>query len=502
MTLQQAIGIYVRKSSNKQSELTLPAQERLIRAFLAHQQLCSPKTMVYQDILSGTRPDRAGYQQMLADARAGRISMVVFHKINRFGRDVVEGLQAMHALRSLGIEIRIVDLPTLDVRKPEGAFIFTFLLGQGQYEVENLGQESRKGMEEKVQGGGWTFLAPDGYSNLREEIAPRKVRSWVAIDRPRAAIIRLIYRWYATGTMTLADLVTRLEQLHSNRIARGKHGCRARRGGAWYPQQLWQILKNRFYIGEIRVQAWTYTGLGTHPPIISLALFQRVQDTLADRHQDTTRKHHYLLQGRLWIQQIPLFCTQVVRRQRVYQYYYHRLPNRKRVYYLADPIDQQVISAIYAHLATLGDDPAHTLVQRFNQTATQRQAELSTQITNLQAARSRLMHFATRGRFTEAEVDAEMNQLEHEHFWLQAEQQQIDQLIEMQTMVVADMMTIINTFQQWDRVSPEQQYTAIKQCVARVVLSADQMVERVQWQSLWQLLWYPDLPREWDANPG
>ncbi len=99
---------------------------------------------------------------MLADARSGKLRMLVFHKVNRFGRDAAEGLATVQELRKLGVEIRVADLPTLDLRTPEGMFIFTFLLGQGQYEVENLGSEARKGMQEKLEQGDGHFVRPMG----------------------------------------------------------------------------------------------------------------------------------------------------------------------------------------------------------------------------------------------------------------------------------------------------------------------------------------------------
>lgn len=249
------VGIYTRKSSNKQGELSLPAQERICRKVIV-EPLDLPVYRVYKDILSGQRPDRTDYQEMLADARSGKLRMVVFHKVNRFGRDAAEGLTAIQELRKLGVEIRIADLPTLDLRKPEGMFIFTFLLGQGQYEVENLGNEARKGMQEKVEQGGWPFLAPDGYQNCREEIGRRKFRSWIAVDRHRAAVVRLMFLWYKRGDTTLQGVVRRLSQLHNQREARGKSGCLRRSGKRWNAQTVHHMLTNRFYAGEIAVEGW------------------------------------------------------------------------------------------------------------------------------------------------------------------------------------------------------------------------------------------------------
>ena len=234
-----------------QGELSLPAQERIIRASLA--ETGQGVYRVYRDILSGTRPDRSDYQQMLADARAGKLTMVAFHKVNRFGRDVAEGLAAVNELRRLGVKVRIADLPTLDIEKPEGMLIFTILLGQGQYEVENLGSEAIKGMREMVLAGGWPFTAPDGYQNCREYLNSHRRRCWVAVDRKRAAIIRLVYRWYARGNSTLESIAHALGRLHEQRIAQGKFGCCSERGQVWRPARLWVILTNPFYAGDCRL---------------------------------------------------------------------------------------------------------------------------------------------------------------------------------------------------------------------------------------------------------
>lgn len=48
----------------------------------------------YCDILTGTTSKRADYQQMLADAEAGKFSHLALYRADRFGRNAVEGLQA------------------------------------------------------------------------------------------------------------------------------------------------------------------------------------------------------------------------------------------------------------------------------------------------------------------------------------------------------------------------------------------------------------------------
>ena len=322
-----------------------------------------PVYSIYRDILSGQRPDRSGYQQMLADARAGKLRMVAFHKVNRFGRNTAEGLMAIEELRKLGVEVRVADVPSLDIRKPEGMFLFTFLLSQGQYEVENLGTESRKGMQEKLEQGGWPFLAPDGYRNCREEVAPRKFRAWVAIDRQRGALIRLMFRWYERDqTMTCTRIGRRLNQLHKERVARGKSGCLRRSGSLWNREAVWRALTNRFYIGEVTAKAWNYTGVGSHPPLIRRTQFDRVQQILEAHERGPIERHNYLLQNLLVFDNgSPLCCTTIQRQDRLYHYYYQLKSSSPRRYYTAEPIEQQVVERSQAQIARMGSDPAGVL---------------------------------------------------------------------------------------------------------------------------------------------
>ena len=72
-----------------------------------------PLKREYRDMLTGTTPNRADYQQMLADAEAGQFSHLGLYRADRFGRNTVEGLQAATKLISLGIKIRVAHMPSL-----------------------------------------------------------------------------------------------------------------------------------------------------------------------------------------------------------------------------------------------------------------------------------------------------------------------------------------------------------------------------------------------------
>src|SRR5690242_3030359 len=81
-------GIYTRRSRDDQSSYSPAAQERIARA--ACETLGLRVAALYlDDDYSGTNDARPGFAQMLGDARAGRIKVVVVPKMDRFARDVI-----------------------------------------------------------------------------------------------------------------------------------------------------------------------------------------------------------------------------------------------------------------------------------------------------------------------------------------------------------------------------------------------------------------------------
>lgn len=484
--VDRGVGIYVRKSSEKQGELSLPAQERLIRA-----QIIEPAKLpvyaVYEDILSGTRPDRSGYQQMLADARAGKLTAVAFHKVNRFGRNAAEGLMAVEELRSLGVAIRIADLPNLDISRPEGMFIFTFLLGQGQYEVENLGSEAKKGMQEKLWRGGWPFRAPDGYVNLREEVAPRKFRAWLGVERRRAAIVRLMYLLYAPGTRSLTDVARHLNRLHRQRLARGRPGCAQQSGSPWSARRIWDMLRSRFYIGEVSVAAWNYTGPGIHTPIVPRALFDRVQQVLEEHGKGPYQNHAYLLQDLLFLEPAePLRCTTVERRGRTYTYYYRTAPDAARRYYDAGPIDAAVAEALRAALACLGPEPAAVLAERLTAHTATAQAAAHVRLDELYQQRQRVLHFAATGRFSEAEVAGELSRIQFDIDAAQRDVAQAALLATMHASMLLEAQSTLASFARWDALSVAERHELVRALVQRVTIGRTGELTGITWHLLWE----------------
>ena len=65
---------------------------------------------VYTDeALTGTKEDRADFQRMIADCKAGKIDRIITKSISRFARNTVTLLETVRMLKSIGIDVYFED---------------------------------------------------------------------------------------------------------------------------------------------------------------------------------------------------------------------------------------------------------------------------------------------------------------------------------------------------------------------------------------------------------
>ncbi|NJO84178.1 MAG: recombinase family protein, partial [Blastochloris sp.] len=413
---------------------------------------------------------------------------------NRFGRDAAEGLAAINELRRLGVEVRVADIPSLDVRRPEGMFVFSFLLAQGQYEVENLGSESIKGMQEFALRGGWPFVAPDGYLNYREHIGSHHRRCWIGIDRKRAAIQRLMFRWYARGTISVHGVALRLNALHERRVAAGKSGCLRKSGKPWQMQQVWKHLRNPFYAGIIVVPTLGLRVTGTHRPIVSQALFDRVQAVMHLHSQGVYDRNHYLLQGRVVMQQedghvVVLGCTTV--RAGQHQYYYYRI-GKRRCHIAVDRIDDAVVAHVQQQLASLGTDVPRAVARRMRRALSVARSREQATMQVLAQQRQRLVRVVATGYFTDDEIAAELQLINVDMGRAEQEYQRLSALFTNQEALIVEWQWIARHMQQWATLTDREQRELMHLIVQQVEVDAQGVIVAITWTTMWEQLMLPE----------
>jgi DNA invertase Pin-like site-specific DNA recombinase len=139
--------------------------------------------------------------------------------------------------------------------------------------IDNLSEETLKGMTEKARAGVYPSFAPVGYVNADGPCGKRIIIP----DAETAPIISLIYECFATAQYSLRALVA---ELRANGITL--------RGKRLNSSLVHQILRKRLYAGEFDWNGITYQGI--HEPLVTKDRWQRVQELLNVRAENKTRK--------------------------------------------------------------------------------------------------------------------------------------------------------------------------------------------------------------------
>jgi len=308
----------------------------------------------YCDLLTGTSPKRADYQEMLADGARGKFSHLALYRADRFGRDAVEGLQAATKLISSGIKIRVAHMPSLCPETPDGFFMFMLQMGMAQREVEILRERTADGMETKLREGGWPSLAPMGYLNKEILVKSNKYHRWVEIDPSYSPVIRLAWDLLLTGNYTLKQICEEL----------GRQGYTRMDGKPWAWTDsktgerrnarsiLGRILHNPFFAGWVVSPRFgiAYGEIrGTWEPIVSSEEFERGLEILRDHDREKSRhkRHFYLLRKLLWLQLegklYRMYASMPRGRSQYYPYYLtHAKPNGKQIHFACKKIDEAI----------------------------------------------------------------------------------------------------------------------------------------------------------------
>ena len=134
--------------------------------------------------------------------------------------------------------------------------------------IDNLSEEARKGMLEKAEQGTWPSSAPIGYNN----VAGADGKRTIAVDPLLGSVVTKLFSWYATGEFSIKELTAKA----------GEAGLSQRRTGKPIPTStIHALLQKRIYAGDFDWKGRMYHG--THEPLVSRELFDRVRQKLGER---------------------------------------------------------------------------------------------------------------------------------------------------------------------------------------------------------------------------
>src|SRR5262249_29197500 len=139
--------------------------------------------------------------------------------------------------------------------------------------IDNLSEETRKGLLEKAEQGRWPTVAPLGYRN----VVGADGKKTIAPDPEAAPLVVCLFEWYATGKYALSE-VTRMA------LEAGLRFRRSQRADRRLPTaSVHRILRNRMYTGDFEWKGRSYRG--SYAPLISPEHWEKVQAVLGRRHE-------------------------------------------------------------------------------------------------------------------------------------------------------------------------------------------------------------------------
>ena len=242
---------------------------------------------------SARSADRDGLQTMLAFLTASPVTYCIVHKLDRLARNRADDVHIQQTLLAAGVTL-VSATESID-ETPSGMLVHGIMSSIAEFYSRNLATEVTKGMRQKLAQGGTPMRAPVGYTNVRRtDEQGREVRT-VEIDPDRAPLIRWAFETYATGDVSVIQLLHEL-------TARGltTRPSPKRPAAPLGRNTLYKLLINPYYAGIIRYKDALHPG--AHEPIITPELFDQVQALLKARNANHTRhvQHAHHLKGLLY----------------------------------------------------------------------------------------------------------------------------------------------------------------------------------------------------------
>ncbi len=255
---------YIRESTEEQGKGYSPDAQRVaIQQFAAANDLVIVEEYVdYHSAWRGSE-DRPEFQGLMRDAADKRFSTVIVYHTSRFARDQILAKKYKRFLRENGIRIVSVTQPLGDDPSDPSAFLVESIHEMFD-EFHSVTQSFwvSAGLHEKQRQGFLVGSLPWGYRR-------GGTATEVVLDLERASLVRELFERYATGNYSDRDLAVWLNSA----------GARTSKGNPFTKDTVREMLTNASYAGYVTSRRSKDTSVpGSHPAIIDLATFQRVQE--------------------------------------------------------------------------------------------------------------------------------------------------------------------------------------------------------------------------------
>ncbi len=241
----------------------------------------------FRETGSASKTGRVQFEKMTKELEKRKdVQGVIFWCIDRSGRNPFDQAR-LYQLKESGYELHFA---ADKVDSTQHTQMSTILMkwGIASFFSEELKQKTKMGIMGRLKEGRYPGRAPTGYLDKieAERIGIKDLKPGIkVIDPIRGPLLKKAFELYSTGNYGVKNL---------NKIITSK-GFRTKSGRVINWKMLYKVLRNPFYYGYILHNGEMFKG--SHKPLISKELFDKVQLVLEGKAQKIKKSNFYLFQG-------------------------------------------------------------------------------------------------------------------------------------------------------------------------------------------------------------
>jgi site-specific DNA recombinase len=440
------IAVYLRVSTEEQRERQSIATQRDFGERYCNLHSLAVYRVYADDGVSGTVPleQRSEGSQILRDARLGKFDQLLVYKLDRLGRETRLILNGVAELEKHGVRIRSMT-EEFDTGTASGRLMLTMLSGFAAHEREVIRERSIAGVNRAAEAGAWVGgIVPYAYRKVGEKRESHLVVSEDPIPGmaiSEADVIRDVFRMAAVERKSCVTIAARLNELRVPcayvRDDRLTILCKRkqRTSGVWRPGRIRGLITNKTYTGfhefGKRARSDRQVIARPVPAIVTEETWQKAQANLKSHFLFGARsaKHQYLLRGLIKCGLCGLTYVGSISNRPKDRFEFYYTCNGAHSPSIAwtrgkcrakavrgDLLDQQVWTDVQAFLR----DPGSVLQQLQIRLESEAKGTDQTraQINRLEGLlqqkteeRNRVVALYRRGRLTDADLDAQMEEV-------------------------------------------------------------------------------------------
>lgn len=323
--------VLLARVSSREQEVegySLPAQVRLLKDYCLRKDLVILKIFQISESASGKK-QRELFNEVMEYIAKNKVKVLVCEKVDRLTRNFKDAVMIDDWLETdEHHEVHLVkdSLVLHKYSRSQEKLNWGLRVLFAKNQIDNLREEVDKGMREKLEQGWLPGKPLTGYKTVGD--SGHKIH---IPDPQMGPLMRETFELYDSGGYSLKLLVSTMAE----------KGLRTHFNRPLVKSQMHRLLSNPFYIGKMTWKGRMYDG--KHEPLISVELFERVQQRMKRKTTPKYSKHNPLFKGLLHCAECTGTITWENQKEHWYGHCNHFRKCSQKAYVRQEIVEQQLI---------------------------------------------------------------------------------------------------------------------------------------------------------------